>query len=123
MANISIHLKRCHEQVLREIEAIKAEGEIAQEGINFVEYYVGGEEDFRFYYRLVATKAVFEGKNGKKTKVKHLGELENPKTIPAIEAVQRRKRIKTLKKLSVEIEETLHELKKIREQTEFRIGF
>ena len=114
MANISIHLKRCREQVLREIEAIKAEGEVAQEGINFVEYYVGGEEDYRFYYRLVATKPIFQGKNGKKTKVQHLGEPGSLKAISAIEAVQRRKRIKALKKLSVELEKTLHELEKIR---------
>jgi hypothetical protein len=114
MANISIHLKRCHEQVLKEIEATKAEGEVAPEGINVVSYYVGGEEDYRFYYRLVATKPIFQGKNGKKTKVKHLGESSSLKAISAVDAVNRRKKIKSLKKVSVHIEKALHELKWIR---------
>lgn len=113
MAKIDIHIKRCHEQVLKDIETTKAEGEVAPNGVNVVEYYVGGEEDFRFYSRLVATKPIFQGRNGKKTKIQHLGEPGGLKAISARDAVRRRKKIKALEKLSVLMEKTLHELRMI----------
>jgi len=113
MARIDIHIKRCHEQVLKDIEATKAEGEVAPDGVNVVSYYVGGEEDYRFYFRFVATKPIFQGKNGRKTKTQHLGDSESLRVDLAIDAVKRRKKIKALEKLSVQMEKTLHELESI----------
>jgi hypothetical protein len=68
MARIDIHIKRCHEQVLKDIEATKAEGEVAPDGL---------------------------------------------RVDLAIDAVKRRKKIKALEKLSVQMEKTLHELESI----------
>jgi hypothetical protein len=113
MAGINVHLKRCKEQVLQEIQAIREEGEVAPEGINIVRYEAYNANYSYEYYRLVAKEPIFEGLNGKKTKVQHLGDLHAMKTHNAMNAIKRRKKIKILEKLFVNIEKSLHELEVI----------
>lgn len=113
MASINVHLKRWKEQLLQEIQAIRQEGEIAPEGINIVKYEAHGKDYAYTYYRLVAKEAIFEGLNGKKTKVQHLGGLHDMKTRKAMNAIKRRKKIKILEKMFVHTEKSLHELEAI----------
>ena len=113
MADINVHLKRCKEQLLQEIQAIREEGEVAPEGINIVRYDAYNANYSYEYYRLVAKEAIFEGLNGKKTRVQHLGDSHAIKTCNAMNAIKRRKKIKVLEKLFINIEKSLHELEKI----------
>lgn len=113
MASINVHLKRWKEQLLQEIQAIREEGEIASEGINIVKYDAYNKDSMYQYYRLVAKEPIFEGMNGKKTKVQHLGGLYDMKTRKAMNAIKRRKKIKVLEKMFVHIEKSLHELEAI----------
>lgn len=110
MTTINIYLKRWHEQILKEIEAIRAGGDVAPEGISIVTYYSGKKRGNYVYYRLVAAEPIFEGRNGKKTNTRHLGAAGSLKTISAINTVKRRRNIKLLEKLSVQIEQTLYEM-------------
>jgi hypothetical protein len=113
MAKIDVHLKRCTERISQEIEDIKKEGEVAQDGINLVKYNAYDKDWGYSYYRLVSREPIFQGANGKTVKTQHLGDKYSPKTRRAIESIKRRKKLKILQKLFVHMEKSLHELKDI----------
>ena len=86
------HLKAEYDRLRREIEAIRKTGEVAPEGINIVPYKVREYE----YYKLVAKDSIFIGKNGKKTKTQHLGDIDSLNYHKARMAINRRNAIKRL---------------------------
>jgi hypothetical protein len=89
-------LKKIYNQMSDDIEAIRASGEVAPDGVNIVPYLVTRNGSVYEYYKLVAPEPIFEGKNGKKTKTKHLGASYSQKYREAELPIARRKAIKIL---------------------------
>ena len=113
MAKIDTYLRRCTEKISEEIEGIKKEGKVADEGINIVGYYTYDRDWGYKYYRLVSREPIFKGKNGRMVTTQHLGDEYSLKAREAIASVNRRKRIKVLQKLFAYMEKSLHELERI----------
>jgi hypothetical protein len=89
-------LRKLYDQISDDIEAVRASGEVAPDGVNIVPYSVTRNGFIYEYYKLVAPEPIFEGKNGKKTKTKHLGDKHSQQYKEAKLPIDRRKAIKIL---------------------------
>jgi hypothetical protein len=104
MSQKRTYLIKERERLEKEIKKIYEIGEVARYGVNVVNYYVKGYE----YYKLVAPSPIFDGKNGKKTKTKHLGKNWNgPSCQEAVMSVLRRRAITEMEKQIGLIEELI----------------
>ncbi len=103
MAKTVTLLRRLYDQISDDIELIRASGEVAPDGVNIVPYSVTRNDFIYDYYKLVAQEPIFEGKNGKKTKTRHLGDKYSQKYKEAKLLIERRKAIKILEAERVQV--------------------
>jgi hypothetical protein len=113
MAKIDTYLRRCTEKISEEIEGIKKEGKVADEGINIVGYYAYDRDWGYKYYRLVSREPIFKGKNGRMVTTQHLGDESSLKTRQAIASIKRRKKLKILQEMFAYMEKKIYELEAI----------
>ncbi len=90
-----------------DIKTIRASGEVAPDGVNIVPYIVTRDGISYEYYKLVAHEPIFEGKSGKKTKTKHLGDHGSQKYKEAELPIERRKAIKILESQQAKVWEMM----------------
>ena len=113
MAKVDTYLKRCTKKILEEIEEIKKEGKVADEGINIVKYNADNGNWRYEYYRLVSREPIFKGKNGRMVTTQHLGDEFSLKTRQAIASIKRRKKLKILQEMFAYIKGKIDELEAI----------
>jgi hypothetical protein len=107
MAKLGTALRKIYDQMSDDIKTIRASGKVAPDGVNIVPYIVTRDGIPYEYYKLVAPEPMFEGKNGRKTKTKHLGDYRSQKYKEAELPIERRKAIKILESQQAKILEMM----------------
>ena len=116
MTKIATKLKKIYWEMSDDIEAIRASGEVAPDGVNIVSYLVTRNGITYDYYKLVAPEPIFEGKNGKKTKTRNLGDWHSQRYKEAKLSIYRRKAIKMLEREKAQLWRMSEELWQLVEQ-------
>ena len=85
--------------LVQEIEEIKAEGDIAPPSCWMVRYQAKGRGGRYWYYKWMATEAIFVSQKGKSSKSKYIGKAGSDAYVQALSSWERRGKIEILERL------------------------
>jgi hypothetical protein len=92
-------IKRKLSSVVQEIEEIKAEGHIAPPSCWMVRYQAKGRGGRYWYYKWMATEAIFINQKGQSSKSKYIGKAGSDAYVQALSSWERRGKIEILERL------------------------
>ncbi len=85
--------------LVQEIEEIKAEGDIAPPSCWMVRYQAKGRGGRYWYYKWMATEAIFVNQKGQSSKSKYIGKAGSDEYLRALSSWERRGKIEILERL------------------------
>lgn len=96
--------------VVQEIEEIKAEGDIAPASCGMVRYQAKGRGGRYWYYKWMATEAIFVNQKGQSSKSKYIGKAGSDTYLKALSSWERRGKIEILERLINLLSQSLEDL-------------
>ena len=97
-------------EIEKEIEFQKNQGELAPDGAWIVRYQARGQGGTYWYYKWQSRSAIFITRDGKKSCHKYIGKAGSPAFMAAVEMMMRRTKIESLQQVRHTLELGLSDL-------------
>ena len=109
------------ENILREIESIKANSPVAPSNCGIVRFRAKGKGGVYWYYKWQSPRAIFVTKKGNSSRYKYIGKAGSPAFLEAVEMMRNRTQISALEQvrhtLELGREDLLEEASRISERS------
>ena len=96
--------------VVQELSEIKGEGEIAAPGCWIVRYQAKGRGGRYWYYKWMASEAIFINQKQQRSKSKYIGKAGSETYLKAVSSLQRRGKIEALERVIKVLSQGLEDL-------------